>query len=431
MTARASHAKLVSVCSLSMVGSLPWIGVCLQLLDAGIISDYPTELVTGVSMKTATSESYFLEVRNISKYFGSFVALNDVSMGVMPGEFVSVLGPSGCGKTTLLRVIAGLESQNSGSVWINGRDVSREPIAGRELGIVFQSYALFPNISVIGNVQYGLRNLKPIARQTRAMEMLDLVGLADQASKYPAQLSGGQQQRVALARALAPNPSLLLLDEPLSALDARVRQRLRGEIRGIQEKLRVTTIMVTHDQEEALTMASRIVVMDRGRLMQYSSPRETYALPTNTFVAGFIGTMNFMSPGRYKGANTLECLGYSFEASGPRDRSASPAGAFVLAIRPEHVRVAEEGDKPHNRVNVMVQHIEYRGSVSRVQLAISRPDGVQTDCQLEMDLQPKAVDQLALHIGCELEVYLPAKHLLVFPADDMEMPAVKERAHAA
>jgi len=199
------------------------------------------------------SERCFLEVRDVTKTFGQFVALSDVNVSVRQGEFVSILGPSGCGKTTLLRVIAGLEEQNKGSIWIDGRDVSRDPVAKRNLGIVFQSYALFPNITVIGNVMYGLRrrNGSSMQRKQRAQEMLELVGLTDQMLKYPAQLSGGQQQRVALARALAPRPSLLLLDEPLSALDARVRVRLRIEIRHIQKTLGITTVMVTHDQEEA------------------------------------------------------------------------------------------------------------------------------------------------------------------------------------
>jgi iron(III) transport system ATP-binding protein len=212
------------------------------------------------------NNEYFLEVRDITKMFGQFKALSDISVGIRQGEFVSVLGPSGCGKTTLLRVIAGLEEQNSGSVWIGGHDVSREPVANRHLGIVFQSYALFPNINIIGNVQYGInrRQFSKEQREQRAMEMLELVGIEEQAHKYPAQLSGGQQQRVALARALAPSPSILLLDEPLSALDARVRVYLRSEIRRIQETLGVTTLMVTHDQEEALTMADRVVVMDEG-----------------------------------------------------------------------------------------------------------------------------------------------------------------------
>lgn len=386
------------------------------------------------SMVEATEvgmEPYFLEVRNVSKYFGEFAALDDVSLGVMPGEFVSVLGPSGCGKTTLLRVIAGLETQNSGSVWIKGRDVSRETIAGRELGIVFQSYALFPNIHVLGNVEYGLRNMKRAQRHARAMEMLDLVGLADQANKYPAQLSGGQQQRIALARALAPNPSLLLLDEPLSALDARVRQRLRAEIRSIQQKLGVTTIMVTHDQEEALTMAGRIVVMDRGKLMQYSAPEELYAAPTNPFVAAFIGSMNFLSPCKHHGRQALQFMGYEIQLSGRFGHTEDLSDASVLAIRPEHVRVADASDKACNRLRARVRHVEFRGSVSRVHLQLLFPEGGGSKAYLDMDLQPKAVDQHALVVDSEVEVYLPPKHMLLFPEADAVSVLQGEREHAA
>jgi len=376
------------------------------------------------------SPAYFLEVRYLSKQFGAFTALDDVSIKVLPGEFVSVLGPSGCGKTTLLRVIAGLEPQNSGSVWIDGRDVSCEPVAGRGLGIVFQSYALFPNISVAGNVQYGLRNLKAAARETRALEMLDLVGLADQASKYPAQLSGGQQQRVALARALAPNPSLLLLDEPLSALDARVRVRLRGEIRRIQEKLGVTTLMVTHDQEEALTMADRIVVMDHGRLVQYGDPQTVYAAPANPFVAGFIGTMNFMPSCSCTGPHMVRFLDYRVETASdvlPREGGSG----LTLAIRPEHIRVADAQERTANRIRARIRNIEFRGAVSRTRLLVLHVDGTPSAVTLEMDLQPKAVDQLRLGGGSDLEVYLPPKHLLVFPAESSIDAVLQERGYAA
>ncbi len=373
---------------------------------------------------------YFLEVKNVSKYYGSFAALENVSLGVLPGEFVSILGPSGCGKTTLLRVIAGLEPQNSGTVWIGGRDVSREPVAGRELGIVFQSYALFPNINIAGNVQYGLRQLNAPARQARAMEMLELVGLVDQAAKYPAQLSGGQQQRVALARALAPNPSLLLLDEPLSALDARVRVRLRGEIRGIQEKLGVTTIMVTHDQEEALTMADRIVVMDKGRLMQYSDPRDLYSAPANAFVAGFIGAMNFLPQCRRNGLHSVRFLEYTLETKAEHVLPETESGGFVLAIRPEHIRAADPEDSQKNRIRTKVRHVEFRGSVSRAQLQVLHPEGTPSSFYLEMDLQPKSVDQLNLSATVELDVHLPARHLLTFSPDDGHQP-VREREHAA
>ena len=210
----------------------------------------------------------FLELTGIRKEFGDFAALKGVSLGVRQGELICFLGPSGCGKTTLLRAIAGLDPQTSGTIRQKGRDVSRLPPAQRDFGIVFQSYALFPNLTVTDNVGYGLvsRRQRRGEIAKRVAELLALVGLPDAGARYPAQLSGGQQQRVALARALATSPGLLLLDEPLSALDARVRLRLRHEIKALQRRLGVTTAMVTHDQEEALTMADRIVVMNQGEI---------------------------------------------------------------------------------------------------------------------------------------------------------------------
>ncbi len=216
----------------------------------------------------------YLKIENVTKKFGDFKALDDVSMEVFEGEFVCFLGPSGCGKTTLLRAIAGLDIQTFGRIEQAGRDISALPPSERDFGIVFQSYALFPNLTVVRNVAYGLENRKlPRAKiKARVGELLKLVGLSGQDNKYPAQLSGGEQQRVALARALATSPGLLLLDEPLSALDARVRVRLRHEIKALQHDLGVTTIMVTHDQEEALTMADRIVVMNQGKIEQIGTP---------------------------------------------------------------------------------------------------------------------------------------------------------------
>src|SRR5690242_20542690 len=201
----------------------------------------------------------FLELQGIRKEFGDFAALKGVSLGVRQGELICFLGPSGCGKTTLLRIIAGLEVQSAGTIIQAGRDISRLPPMDRDYGIVFQSYALFPNLSVADNVAYGLvnRRVPRAERGTRVAELLALVGLPESAGKFPAQLSGGQQQRIAIARALATSPGLMLLDEPLSALDARVRVRLRGEIRALQQRLGITTILVTHDQEEALSMADR------------------------------------------------------------------------------------------------------------------------------------------------------------------------------
>lgn len=369
------------------------------------------------------SDGWYLEVRDATKTFGPFMALDAVSIGVSEGEFVSVLGPSGCGKTTLLRVIAGLEDQDSGSVWIGGGDVSREPVAKRGLGIVFQSYALFPNITALKNVQYGLQSARlPCAdRVARAMETLDLVGLADQADKYPAQLSGGQQQRVALARALAPRPSLLLLDEPLSALDARVRMRLRGEIRRIHEKLGVTTLMVTHDQEEALTMADRIVVMNNGKIMQYSDPRRLYAEPDNAFVAGFIGAMNFL-PGCVRHAGGAEARFLSYRLRYPEGRTMPENDHLTMAIRPEHVRPAMAGDSAENIVRGQVRYIEFRGSVYRVALRVMREAGVPSEHDLEMDVQLKTMDQLDLAEGVEIDVHLPPKHLLAFPGNGRTTP---------
>ena len=232
----------------------------------------------------------------IAKKFGPFVALRDITLSIPAGEFVCFLGPSGCGKTTLLRIIAGLERQNAGVVTMAGRDVSALPPSQRNYGIVFQSYALFPNLTVARNVAYGLetRNVARALIERRVDELLALVGLAAHKHKYPAQLSGGEQQRVALARALAPSPALLLLDEPLSALDARVRQGLRHEIRALQRRLGVTTIMVTHDQEEALAMADRIVVMNHGVVEQVGPPVEVYMHPRSPFVARFVGQMNFL-----------------------------------------------------------------------------------------------------------------------------------------
>ena len=360
-------------------------------------------------------DEYFLEVVNITKMFGQFTALSNISVGIKQGEIVSVLGPSGCGKTTLLRVIAGLEEQNSGSVWIAGRDVSREPVANRKLGIVFQSYALFPNINIIGNVQYGInrRQFSTAQRQQRAMEMLELVGIEEQAHKYPAQLSGGQQQRVALARALAPSPSLLLLDEPLSALDARVRVYLRTEIRRIQETLGVTTLMVTHDQEEALTMADRVVVIDEGELMQYATPHELYISPQNTFVAGFIGEMNFISDCMGRDPDSIFFGQYILQTTSGR------AGNYqgrpvIVAIRPEDIRVIRDTSVADNILKTKVERIEFRGSLYTIRLRVLHPAGGATDQRLNMDLQVEAMETLKIRTQMELPIHLPPERLLLF-----------------
>jgi ABC-type proline/glycine betaine transport system ATPase subunit len=236
-------------------------------------------------MKVQTGVAPYLRIERLTKQFGAFAALKDISLEIFPGEFICFLGPSGCGKTTLLRAIAGLDIQTSGRIFQGDKEISTLPASRRDFGIVFQSYALFPNLTVAANVGYGLvsRGMAKVEIRTRVDDLLRLVGLPEAGRKYPAQLSGGQQQRVAVARALALSPGLLLLDEPLSALDARVRAHLRSEIRRLHQRLKVTTIMVTHDQEEALTMADRIVVMNQGAIEQVGTPTEVYRKPASAF----------------------------------------------------------------------------------------------------------------------------------------------------
>ena len=304
--------------------------------------------------------SIFLSVRNLSKFFGQFHALKQIDLDVKQGEFICFLGPSGCGKTTLLRAIAGLDPQTSGTISMHGVDVSNAPPAARDFGIVFQSYALFPNLTISDNIGYGLVNQnKPRAAiKARVDEMLSLVGLAEQGSKYPVQLSGGQQQRVALARALATSPGLLLLDEPLSALDAQVRLRLREEIRHVQRRLGVTTIMVTHDQEEALSMAERIVVMNHGVIEQVGTPEEIYSHPKTTFVAEFVGRISFFQ-GVVKGNGQVMVAGQVFDCA---DAQNLQSGAKVkLGIRPESVRVRGVNLQDPNVIHVKIEEMEFLG----------------------------------------------------------------------
>ena len=243
---------------------------------------------------TVGAQAPYLRLAGVRKDFGSFSALQGIDLDIAQGEFVCFLGPSGCGKTTLLRIIAGLEVQTAGRIERAGRDISGLPPAERDYGIVFQSYALFPNLNVADNVAYGLVNRKVPRRAVveRVQELLALVGLPGCQAKYPAQLSGGQQQRIALARALATKPGLLLLDEPLSALDAIQRVKLRSEIRSLQRTLGVTTIMVTHDQEEAFAVADRIVVMNQGNIEQVGTALQVYRDPATLFVADFVGRIN-------------------------------------------------------------------------------------------------------------------------------------------
>src|SRR5579863_8872540 len=254
-------------------------------------------------------------LQDLNRAFGATRALDGLSIEMAPGELVALLGPSGCGKTTALRIVAGFEIADTGSVLVDGKDISSVPAAKRDMGMVFQSYSLFPNMNALDNVGFGLRmrKLGAAGRRKKAQELLDMVGLAPQAKQYPHQLSGGQQQRVALARALAIEPRVLLLDEPLSALDAKVRLQLREQIRTLQQRLGTTTLFVTHDQEEELSMADRVGVMRAGRLEQVADPAELYSRPATAFVAEFVGIMNRL-PGELgaqpvNGASTVTVLG--------------------------------------------------------------------------------------------------------------------------
>ncbi len=360
----------------------------------------------------------YLNIENLWKAFGDFLALKDISLEIEDGEFVCFLGPSGCGKTTLLRAIAGLDLQTKGRVVQGGKDVSTLPPSERDFGIVFQSYALFPNLTIEKNIAFGLentgRNKAEIA--SRVTELLDLVGLAEQRKKYPAQLSGGQQQRIALARAIATSPGLLLLDEPLSALDAKVRVHLRHEIKDLQRKLGVTTVMVTHDQEEALSMADRIVVMKDGVIEQIGSPTEIYRHPATLFVAGFIGEMNQIAA-KAGASDTVSFGGAEMKC---RPHAFAKGANIIAAIRPEDIiphgseaQALGSDDvieTPDNAFEVLVADMEFLGSFWRCHLEHER----FAHAEVYADFSINAVRRLELASGKRMMIELPKSRLMAF-----------------
>jgi iron(III) transport system ATP-binding protein len=365
------------------------------------------------TMDTATNASRpYLNIEHLTKMFGAFTALDDVSLDVYDREFVCFLGPSGCGKTTLLRCIAGLDIQTHGRIVQADEDISTLPPTARDFGIVFQSYALFPNLTVYKNLAYGLENRRMKKKEIaeRVEELLGLVGLTGQEEKYPSQLSGGQQQRVALARALAARPGLLLLDEPLSALDAKVRVYLRHEIKELHRRLGVTTIMVTHDQEEALTMADRIVVMDQGVIGQVGTPVEIYRNPATQFVADFVGKMNFL-PGVVLAPDRLRVGRIELRCSNGFDRLAQDT-AITVCVRPEDLSLrGSAGDVP-NAVAVRVDVLEFLGAFYRATLAVEGID----DQSIIADFPPYLVGELGIREGAALAVVFPDDRIRVFPA---------------
>jgi len=300
--------------------------------------------------------------------------LDHVSLDVKQGEMVCLLGPSGCGKTTLLRTIAGLEKQDSGSIHAHGQDISRLPPQSRDYGILFQSYALFPNLTVAQNVAYGLnsRRMNRTQMQQRVSEMLAMIGLAGSENKFPGQLSGGQQQRVALARALAPSPSLLLLDEPLSALDAQVREHLQLEIRRLQKQFNITTLMVTHDQEEAMVMSDRIAIMHHGRIEQFDTPDRIYRHPATPFVADFIGQANWL-PFQRLSAHQISSGGLTLNIDAALGMH-QDINAGRLFCRPEAIDVLPAADAS-NRFSARVVDQMYLGNRYRMMLEIDELPG--------------------------------------------------------
>ena len=317
-----------------------------------------------------------VDLVNCRRTFGKVHALDGFSISIGPGELVALLGPSGCGKTTALRAVAGLERLDEGTVLVGGDDITDVPPHRRNLGMVFQAYSLFPNMNALENVGFALevRRIAAAQRHKRAGELLELVGLSALAERYPHELSGGQQQRVALARALCAEPRLLLLDEPLSALDAKVRSQLRDEIRRIQLEVGITTLFVTHDQEEALSMADRVGVMRSGHLEQLGPPAEVYSTPVTNFVAEFVGSVSRL-PGEVVAPSSVVVMGHRLDipASAGGDL---PAGSQVdVLVRPESIRIRAEADGP-----AVVARAAFLGAVVRVVALL--PNGVEVTSTL-------------------------------------------------
>jgi putative spermidine/putrescine transport system ATP-binding protein len=313
----------------------------------------------------------YLELTDIQKRFGPVVAVEGFNLAMEKGEFVSFLGPSGCGKTTTLRMIAGFEEPSTGAIVLDGVDITHRPPNRRNVGMVFQSYALFPNMTVADNIGFGLKVRKRSSDQIRKRvgELLELINLPDKGNRYPYQLSGGQQQRVALARALAFEPAVLLLDEPLSALDAKIRVALRVEIRAIQRQLGITTVYVTHDQEEALSLSDRVVVMSEGRMEQVGTPFEIYNFPTTAFVASFVGTLNILPATVVDTtAGTLTVAGQPVRVARPFQTSAGQA--VNVALRPEMVSLGASSDGA-NQLSGVVRDVSFLGSIVRMRIALA------------------------------------------------------------
>jgi len=354
-----------------------------------------------------------LRLENLTKKFGTLVAVDRVNLEIEEGEFICFLGPSGCGKTTVLRMITGFEAVTEGKVIFDGKVINDLIPQKREFGIVFQSYALFPNMTVEENIAFGLkvRKMPKKAIGERVNQMLDLIGLRDWRRLYPAQLSGGQQQRVALVRALAPNPQVLLLDEPLSALDAKIRVRLRAEVKRLQQELKKTMIYVTHDQEEALSIADRVVVMETGQFRQVGKPIDIYKFPASSFVADFVGTSNFFKGIRTDDRVRTEKREFRVLQSAPFSKE-----EVFLAIRPEKTEVFKHGEPrgdldPSNLVTGRIDVVTFLGAAVRLVINMDGEEVIS-------DVIEKEFEQRQLKQGDEVLLYFPPEAFIVYPAKE-------------
>jgi spermidine/putrescine transport system ATP-binding protein len=355
-----------------------------------------------------------IDLVGLTKRFGHGhpAAVDNIDLSVASGEFFSLLGPSGCGKTTTLRLIAGFEEPTAGSILLDGVDVSAVPPHKRNVNTVFQSYALFPFMSVFDNVAFGLRHahVGKAEQKTRVGEALAMVDMSSFAARRPSQLSGGQQQRIALARALVLNPAVLLLDEPLGALDAKLRRSLKVELKALQERVGITFIYVTHDQEEALTMSDRLAVMHAGRIAQIGTPREVYEEPADSYVADFLGAANLLeilvSERTGDSASTL-ALGDSVLTTSV-EVPAAPGAKAQAVIRPERVRVESHGSAGVNRVPALVERVIYLGAATQVMLRLATGESLQA-------VVPNDADSAGWAQGTPVHAYLPPDCLRVLP----------------
>ena len=355
-----------------------------------------------------------IELAGLCKRFGEHIAVDNIDLSVASGEFFSLLGPSGCGKTTTLRLIAGFEQPTAGRVLLDGLDVSAVPAHKRNVNTVFQSYALFPFLSVFDNVAFGLRYARVTKAElrTRVGDALSLVSMSSFSSRRPGQLSGGQQQRVALARALVLNPAVLLLDEPLGALDAKLRRSLKVELKALQERVGITFLYVTHDQEEALTMSDRLAVLDAGRIAQVGTPRQVYEEPADSYVADFLGAANLMEilvSERTGDSAAILRLG-EVTLSTLHGCPAAPGGKAHAVIRPERVRVEEHGSPGVNRVPALVERVVFLGAATQIMLRLATGTSLQALLQNDGGSAPETLAQ-----GTPVHAYLPPDALRVLP----------------